>query len=48
LNTLSIITPIYYKKVKKVNLFSKKVFALTMFLPIAEAFQAKYDPDGST
>ena len=34
--------------VRWTNLFSKKVFALTMFLPIAEAFQAKYDPDGST
>ena len=30
------------------NRFSKNVFAFTMFFPIALAFQAQYDPDGST
>jgi len=29
-------------------LFSKKVFAFTIFFPIALAFQAQKDPDGST
>lgn len=29
------------------HLFSKKVLAFTMFLPIAEAFHAKYEPEGS-
>ncbi len=28
--------------------FSRKVLPLTMFLPMALAFQAQYDPDGST
>lgn len=29
-------------------LFSRKVFALTMFFPIADAFHAQNEPDGST
>jgi hypothetical protein len=29
-------------------LFSRNVFALDTFFPIADAFQEKYDPDGST
>lgn len=32
----------------KAYLFSRKVFALETFFPIAEAFQEKYEPDGST
>lgn len=28
--------------------FSRKVLALTMFLPIADAFHAQNEPDGST
>lgn len=30
------------------HLFSRKVLALTMFLPIADAFHAQNAPDGST
>jgi uncharacterized membrane protein len=33
---------------KTTNRFSKKVFALTMFLPIALAFHAQNEPEGST
>lgn len=33
---------------KMTDRFSKNVFALTMFLPIALAFQAQNEPDGST
>lgn len=33
---------------KLTHLFSRKVFALDTFFPIAEAFQEKYEPDGST
>lgn len=29
-------------------LFSRNVFALETFFPMAEAFQEKYEPDGST
>jgi hypothetical protein len=29
-------------------LFSRNVFALDTFFPIADAFQEKYDPEGST
>lgn len=29
-------------------LFSRNVFALETFFPIADAFQEKYDPEGST
>lgn len=29
-------------------LFSRNVFAFETFFPIAEAFQEKYEPDGST
>lgn len=29
-------------------LFSRNVFALETFFPIAEAFHEKYEPDGST
>jgi hypothetical protein len=32
----------------KMYRFSKKVFALTMFLPMEVAFHGKYEPDGST
>jgi len=31
-----------------VYLFSRNVFALETFFPIADAFQEKYDPEGST
>ena len=30
------------------DLFSRKVFALDTFFPIADAFQEKYEPEGST
>ena len=30
------------------HLFSRNVFAFVIFFPIADAFQAKYDPEGST
>lgn len=33
---------------KLTHLFSRNVFALDTFFPIAEAFQEKYEPDGST
>jgi len=33
---------------KLTYLFSRNVFALDTFFPIAEAFQEKYEPDGST
>jgi hypothetical protein len=32
----------------KTNRFSRKVLALTMFLPMAEAFHAQKEPEGST
>jgi len=32
----------------KAYLFSRNVLALETFFPIAEAFQEKYEPDGST
>jgi len=33
---------------KETNRFSRKVFAFIMFLPIALAFHAQKDPEGST
>lgn len=33
---------------KTEHLFSRNVLALETFFPIAEAFQEKYEPDGST
>jgi hypothetical protein len=34
--------------ISSVYLFSRNVFAFDTFFPIADAFQEKYDPDGST
>jgi hypothetical protein len=39
-------TPNYERK-KFAYLFSRNVFALQTFLPIAVAFQGKYEPEGS-
>lgn len=33
---------------KSTHLFSRNVFALETFFPMAEAFHEKYEPDGST
>ena len=32
----------------RLYLFSRNVFALDTFFPMADAFQEKYDPEGST
>jgi len=37
-----------YINVYKHYLFSKKVLALIIFLPIAVAFHGQYEPEGST
>lgn len=39
---------IVYEEVQAKDLFSRNVFAFETFFPMAEAFQEKYEPDGST
>jgi hypothetical protein len=52
-STISQITTVFRASAQhyytlRLYLFSRKVFALDTFFPMADAFQEKYDPEGST